>query len=150
MESETKLPTPALGVPIELGGKTYHLRYSLKTRRKFREEVGQDILSADVMGDSLAKLLLFGLRDDAPDMTEEQVEELVDLEHISDVVDALSEATGASALLKMFPPGVTEELEAAANQVSTPPEDPQPPTSETDVGQEELPQKNEDEKPTES
>ena len=150
MEPDTKSPTPTQGVPIELGGKTYHLRYSLKTRRMFREDVGQDILSANVMGDLLAKLLMYGLLDDDPDMTEERVEELVDLEHIADVVDALSEATGTSALLKMFPPGVTAELTEAAGQVSTPPEDPQPPTSEIDVGQEELSPKNDDEKPEES
>ncbi len=150
MMPDTKLPTPTMGVPIELGGKTYHLRYSLKTRRKFREDVGQDILSANVMGDLLAKLLMYGLLDDDPGMTEERVEELVDLEHIADVVDALSEATGTSALLKMFPPGATEELAEAAGQVSVPPKDPQPPTSETDVGQEELPPKNDDEKPEES
>ena len=125
-------PTPTLGVPIVLGGREFHLRYTLRARREFREEMGQDVLSADVMGDLLAKLLSYGLH---PRVTEEEVEDLVDLEHMAEVVEAVTTATGAAALMKMFPEAVSHELvEVGDKSPDKPAQDPQPPTPEADVG----------------
>ncbi len=142
MTPETnKLPTPISGVLLNLGGQEYRLRFSLRDRRRFREEVGKDVLSADVMGDLLAKLLSYGLR---PRLTEEEVEDLVDLEHIAEVVEAVTQATGAAALLKMFPEAVTHELMEVGDPPPAPTPDPQAPTPEPDVGQTEVSKPNDD------
>ncbi len=95
-------PTPSRGVPVELD-KTRFLRYSLKTHNQIRKEFGDD---TNITGERLAKLLWYGLVGDDPNLTVEDVEELVDLEHLDAIVEAVSKAMGRAgkASVVMDPP----------------------------------------------
>ena len=91
-------------MPIELqDGKTYFLRYTLATLRKIRDDLGQKTLSEGVSDEKLVKVLWYGLLKDQPDLTVEQVEEMIDLRDLSAVVIALRKAMGGSDV-KLVPP----------------------------------------------
>lgn len=98
MESQVqRAPTPSRGVPVELD-RTRYLRYPIGTLRKlFSEGEGSDEFH-------LGRLLHAGLVGDDPELTEEQVEDMIDLEHLSELQEPLLRATGKLLdLEKMFP-----------------------------------------------
>lgn len=95
MSSGKETPTPTRGVPIELD-RTRYLRFSLGTLRRIREEFGED-LEAGLSGDKLAKVLWYGLRGSDPELTVEQLEEIIDLEQLPAVIEALGKAMGNKA-----------------------------------------------------
>jgi len=95
-------PAPTKGVPIMLDRQRY-LRYTLKTLRKIREELGEDALKTGVSGEKLAKVLCYGLQGDDPSMTWEQVEDIIDLSQLEDVVIAMRKAMGQKAAVTLDP-----------------------------------------------
>lgn len=88
--------TPIRGVPIELD-RTRYLRYSLGTLREIRAEFGAEALAKGIEDDAVAKFLWYGLRHEDAELTVEAVEEMVDLQNLPMVLDAVSEATGNKA-----------------------------------------------------
>jgi len=93
-------PTPTRGVPIMLD-RERRLRYSLKTVRELKKEFGEGALSRGVGEDGIAKLLWYGLKSDDPELSCEDVEELVDLEHLTEVMEKVSIATGSRSQFEM-------------------------------------------------
>lgn len=91
-------PTPTKGVPLMLD-RERHLRFSLGTIRRLKDKLGKTALEEGVSTDLLAELLWFGLTHEDADLTVEQVEEMVDLEHLTEVMDAVSAATGQRSQL---------------------------------------------------
>lgn len=91
---EQKTPSPTLGVPVTLD-RERHLRYTFGTRRRMIEEFGgEEAMKAKMSGDGLIKILTFGLRGEDPDITESVVEEMVDMQNVGVVVDAMIKALG--------------------------------------------------------
>jgi len=104
-------PSPTRGVPVDLDGETYFLRYSLKTLRQLREEFGEDVLErGEIAGDDVAKFLWYGLRDGHPDLTVEQIEDMVDLQNLPRVIEAVVEATGQRGKLVTASDAAISEL----------------------------------------
>src|SRR6266576_1006183 len=66
-------PAPTRGVAIELDGRTRYLRYPLTVLKALQSEPNQ----------SLGNILLLGLRAADPDLTLEQVEDMIDLEDLN-------------------------------------------------------------------
>ncbi len=99
MPNET--PTPTRGVPVQLD-KLRHLRFSLRTMREVREEFGKDALASGLEGDSVAKMLWYGLKHEDPELTPEIIEDIVDLEQLSDVMEAVAQATGQRGSLALL------------------------------------------------
>lgn len=88
--SET--PKPTRGVPIELD-RTRYFRFPVKALKQFREQPET----------TLTHLLLVGLRGDDPDLTEEHLDDIIDLENLPKVAEAVKKATsGILDLGKMF------------------------------------------------
>jgi len=102
-ERQDTPPTPTRGVPVELGGQQYFLRYTMATLRKIRQEMGPQALAEGVGDDKLIKVLWYGFKNQHPDLTEEQVEELIDLRDLKNVVIALRQAMGGTDV-KLVPP----------------------------------------------
>ena len=92
-------PTPTRGVPIQLD-RLRHIRFSLKTTKEMRIKFGDDTLKDGFDQDKIAELLWFGLKWEDADLTVDQVEEMVDLENLTDVMKAVSQATGTLALME--------------------------------------------------
>lgn len=86
-------PTPTKGVPLVLDGVTYHLRCSLATRNRLIAEFGEEGLSK-MKGEAIGKVVLEFMRGSTPDMTLEKLEEIIDMENLSDVVEAMVKAMG--------------------------------------------------------
>jgi hypothetical protein len=136
MSAET--PTPTRGVLLHLD-KERRLRFSLKTMRELREEFGENTLATGLSQDSIAKFLWHGLKHEDPELTIEQVEEIVDLEQLDEILDAVATATGkrgrleevktAVAAVSDQPAPVSEE--AVVAEVMT--KDPPAPASEEPV-----------------
>ncbi len=78
-----------------------HLRFSLKTMKEMREKFGPDGLKAGFNQDRIAELLWYGLRGEDPALTVEMVEELVDLETLKEVMEAVSLATGTHGYVEV-------------------------------------------------
>jgi len=100
-------PTPTRGVLVTLD-RPRHIRYTLRALREIRTEFGEDALTRGVSADSVAKLLWFGLRHEDPDLTIEQVEEMVDLENLDEVMRAVGVATSGrvtTTVGETVPPG---------------------------------------------
>lgn len=91
--SQEATPAPTRGVPVTLD-KVRHLRYTLGTRKRLLQEIGGEEALNDLTGDKMAILLLYGLKHEDPDLTLEQVEEMVDLENLPVVVEAFAKAMG--------------------------------------------------------
>lgn len=109
-------PAPTRGVPLELD-KTRYLRYSLATRRKIRVEFGEEETKT-YTDDKLAKLLWYGLVEDDPTLTIEQLENIIDLENLHVVMEAVQKAMGSKAkVIIMDPPAPTPA--AGSGGVST-------------------------------
>lgn len=87
MTDEQK-PAPTRGVPVELD-RTRRLRYPLGVLHGYTGE-------GDV-GTALADLLHRGLKHEDPDLTVEEVGEIVDLEMIPNLIEPLRKATGGLA-----------------------------------------------------
>jgi hypothetical protein len=65
--------------------------------RELSEEFGEDALEVGVPVNSMAKFLWYGLKHEDPDLKIEDVEDMVDLEHLDDVMKAVFLATGRRA-----------------------------------------------------
>ncbi len=83
MSNDSK-PTPTRGVEVELDRKRY-LRYPLSVLKSLQDE-GAD--------KSLGQILLLGLKKDDPNLTIEQVEDMIDLENLDKLFDPVKKATG--------------------------------------------------------
>lgn len=92
-------PTPTRGVPIQLD-RLRHIRFSLKTTKEMRAKFGDDTLKDGFDQDKIAELLWFGLKWEDADLTVDQVEDMVDLENLTEVMKAVSKATGTLALMQ--------------------------------------------------
>ena len=98
-------PTPTRGVPVELGGRTRHFRYTLKTLREIREKFGAKALEEGVADTALAEVMYMGLRADDPELTVEALEEMIDLPDLPAVLDAMKKAMGGKAkVVEASPP----------------------------------------------
>lgn len=117
MEAPEVKPTPTRGVPVELD-KTRYLRYSLATRKKIRAEFG-DEMAKGVSDERLAKLLWFGLAEDDPTLTVEQVENLIDMEMLPTVMEAVQKAMGSKAKATITNPPTPTPAAVGSDQVST-------------------------------
>lgn len=82
---------PTRGVPVELD-RTRYLRYSMATMAEIDEEFG-GLSKAKGIRASI-KVITLGLKGDDPDITEEQVAELVDGQNLATVMEAVAEAFG--------------------------------------------------------
>jgi hypothetical protein len=91
-------PTPTRGVPLELDGKTYYLRCSLATRRRLIQEMGGEEGLKKLKGDDVGKVILEFMKDSAPEMTLEKLEDLIDMQNFQDAVDAMAKAMGQKAV----------------------------------------------------
>lgn len=89
-------PTPTRGVPVQLAAddRVRHLRYSMRTLKEIRAKFGDQVLSKSWEGDAVAELLWYGLKHEDPNLTIEQIEDLVDLEHLEEIMKAVKTATG--------------------------------------------------------
>lgn len=103
-------PTPTRGVPVELD-RERRLRYSLKTMREMRRALGE---APTVGTDILCKVLWYGLKHEDPTLTEDAIEEMVDLENLPDVVRAVRKASG----IQLSYPGVPPEPATPAPNVA--------------------------------
>lgn len=91
--SNGQTPAPTRGVPVDLGdGKARYLRYSFKVIRQIREQFGENALTSGLNDGHLAAILKFGLDDQ--EITIEQIEELVDMQNLKSVMDAMTKAMG--------------------------------------------------------
>lgn len=98
-------PTPTRGIPVVLGdGRERHLRYSLASLQEIDKTLGPQMSTGTVKGDHIATLLWFGLRWEDPELTPEQVGDLVDLENLETVVEAMGKALGNKAKVKFLDP----------------------------------------------
>jgi len=111
-------PTPTRGVVVQLD-RERRLRYTLGVMRKIREEFGKDAVEEGFANDDLAKLFLYGLQHEDPDLTLEQVEEMVDGENLKSLTDAMVEAFGQkeNPLLATL-----KETKEVASESPSPPE----------------------------
>jgi len=90
--STTTKFTPTRGVPVTLD-RVRHLRFPIGVLRPEMFE-----------GATLSRILWLGLRGDDPDLTEETVNDLIDLETLPSLRDALKKASsGMIDLKKLFP-----------------------------------------------
>lgn len=95
MASDGQTPTPTRGIPVDLGdGKPYFLRYSLAARKRLIAQLGGEEKLKNLSGDELGVVVLEGLKGSAPDLTLEQLEELIDMQNINGVVEAMAKAIG--------------------------------------------------------
>lgn len=124
-EAKEVTPSPTRGVPIVLD-RERHLRFSLKTMREMREKFGPDGLKAGFNQDKIAELLWYGLRGEDPGLTVEDVEELVDLETLKDVMEAVSLATGTHGYVEV---AAEEELEEKTEEKAEEKEDAKDPSA---------------------
>ena len=93
---------PKQSIPIELGGKTKHLRYTFNALVALEEKLGcslSDIgtlLTGSVSVTKLRTLIWAGLIHDDKELTEEQVGEWLDLTSISEIAEKFAEALEAA------------------------------------------------------
>lgn len=96
MQQSENTPAPTRGVPVDLGdGVTRYLRYPWRVIKKIREEFGEDALTKRGL-DNLGKILLYGLGDN-PGITEAEIEDLVDMQNLPEVMQAMTAAMGTKA-----------------------------------------------------
>ena len=96
MQDTNTTPTPTRGIEIKLD-RLRHLRFTLGTLRRIREEIGTEALEAGVSEEKLAKVLWYGLKEDDPTLKPEDVEDLIDLQDLPELVEALKRAMGGKA-----------------------------------------------------
>lgn len=114
-EQENMMPTR--GIPLELGGKTLRLRYSLKARRQLMELLGEDVATnfKKLAGENLASILVIGLSKSAPDITADWLEDEIDMENLPMVVEALGRAFGVKSV-----PVITMETDTPGEALPAP------------------------------
>lgn len=96
--SEAPKPTPTRGVEITLDKKRY-LRYPLGVLNSMKD--GKT---------TLGQLLFLGLKRDDPELTLEQVEDMIDLENLKDLFEPVKKATGGIVnLTRVFGDMVEDE-----------------------------------------
>lgn len=105
--------TPQRGVPLTLEGKTYYLRFSLRTIRELSGD-DPDAFFKKMSVSTLGPLLLAGLKKSAPDLTLDDLEEMIDTQNIDEVTEAVTKALGRKAKLGEVPPSP----QAAADTVA--------------------------------
>lgn len=115
-------PTPTRGVLITCLDRERHLRFTLKTIREMREEFGEDALAKGIQQEAIAKLLWYGLKHEDAELTPDQVEEMVDLEHLGDVMEAVAKATGRRATIEVVEEEADPQLPATETTSVAPPE----------------------------
>ena len=103
MSNSQQSQAPTRGVPVDLGdGKERRLRYSFATRREMITEFGgEKAMMSDLNGDKLCRVLWYGLKGSDPAITDEVIEELVDMENITDIVGAMMKALGFKGAAKL-------------------------------------------------
>jgi hypothetical protein len=94
MSEESTKVKPSKGVPFELDGKQYFIRFSLATIEKIQDEFGELALTGNISGMKLAQVLFLGMKGASPDLTLEDVGEMIDTENLEVVVDAMTRALG--------------------------------------------------------
>jgi len=104
-------------VPIVLD-KLRHLRYTLRTIRKIREEFGADAIEDGVPAALLGKFVWYGLTHEDPDLSLEQVEEMVDGQNLEEVSNALLAAFGQKPTVN--PPSATGVADAPVADAPSP------------------------------
>lgn len=102
--TQSGTPAPTRGVPVVLD-RERRLRYTFATRRKMMEEFGgeEKFTQLELTGETLVRVLWFGLAHEDPNLTGDQLEEMLDMENIKDVVDALLKALGYRGRLEIAP-----------------------------------------------
>lgn len=91
---------PGMPVMVEIAGKSYQIRFSLKSMKTLQAEHKIHLLRggmSDLDPEKLALILYFGLRDKNPELTLDWVEENVDAAALVDMVPALRFAINGSA-----------------------------------------------------
>lgn len=97
-------PTPTRGVPVMLDRERL-LRYPLWVLAQIRDEFGEDALTKGFEGDQVAKLLIYGLKHEDETVTIEDINDWVDLENLTDVMEAVVKAMGGKGkVLTLVPP----------------------------------------------
>lgn len=112
--SGEKTPAPTRGVPFELDGVTYRLRYSMLRLRQMREEIGEDIAKEGVTDERLVDALWYGLGAKESPLSKDDIADLVDLENMAVVVKALQKAMGMKVPSEPLPAPAANATEAAA------------------------------------
>lgn len=92
--------TPTRGVRIMTLDRERYLRYSFATRKKMLADLGGEERFKQLAGDDLPLVLWYGLRHEDPELTVEQVEELIDLEHLNETVEVMLKALGYKGKLE--------------------------------------------------
>ena len=89
-------PTPTRGVPVMLD-KERRFRYTLRVLEDIAKEFGENALSVELTGKKLAKVLWYGLKHEDPALTVDALEDLIDLENLPEVLEAMKKAMGTKA-----------------------------------------------------
>lgn len=104
-------------IPIELGGKTRHIRFTFNALVALEEELGipiseiGEIMSGSVSLTNLRRLVWAGLIHEDKDLTQEQVGEFLGLVDIGDLAEKLAKAFEAA-----FPSGEDNEKKEPSSQ----------------------------------
>lgn len=91
---KTSAPTPTRGVPVELEGKKYYLRFSLAAIKNIAGGEDEEHFFKHMTMAKLGPMLLAGLQASAPELTLEQLEDMIDLQNLAEVTEALGKALG--------------------------------------------------------
>ncbi len=100
MSQSGNTPTPTRGVKVMLD-KERRLRFTLRTVEAIKAEFGEAALSSGLGGEKLAKVLWYGLTHEDAELTVQQVEDMVDLENLTEVMAAMARAFGGKANVKV-------------------------------------------------
>lgn len=93
---------PTQSIPIELGGKTRHIRYTFNALVTLEDELGipiseiGEIMSGSVSLKNLRRLIWAGLIHEDKDLTQEEVGEFLSLADITEIADKLARAFEAA------------------------------------------------------
>lgn len=98
----TSAPAPIASFPIELGGKTRHLKMGMRALYHYERITGRNLFQEDPearisLADTIA-LLTAALRYDEPTLTPEQVADWLDGADMDAILAAIREAKAAAAV----------------------------------------------------
>ena len=85
-------------VTVELGGRPYQMRLTLYAQMLFETERGKTIAQMDGSATDMATLLWACMREDAPDLTVDEVARLIDIESMEGVTKAIDALTVSAPL----------------------------------------------------
>ena len=108
---------PTQSIPIELGGKTRHIRYTFNALVTLEEELGipiseiGEIMSGSVSLKNLRRLVWAGLIHEDKDLTQEEVGEFLSLADIGGIAEKLGNAFEAA-----FPAGEDNQKKESGSQ----------------------------------